>query len=84
MIHAADYLRYFDQYLDQLANDLRSYPAEDTLWLQPPGINNSAGNLALHLLGNLNHFIGAALGDTGYIRERDLEFGRKGVPRAEV
>jgi hypothetical protein len=41
------------------------------------GISNSAGNLCLHLIGNLNHFIGATLGNTGYVRNREQEFSSK-------
>src|SRR4029077_3543264 len=45
---------------------------------------NSAGNLALHICGNLQHFVGAVLGKTGYVRDRDAEFTRKDVPRHEL
>lgn len=84
MTTVSDYLTYFNQYLDQLADELRAYPNEESLWLAPAGINNCAGNLAIHLMGNLNHFIGAALGDTGYRRNRELEFAAKEVPREEL
>ena len=40
-------------------------------------ISNSGGNLALHLIGNINHFFGANLGGTGFVRKRDLEFSNK-------
>ena len=43
-------------------------------------VKNSAGNLCLHICGNLQHFIGATLGNSGYIRKRDAEFSRKNVP----
>ncbi len=46
--------------------------------------NNSAGNLCLHLIGNLKHFLGATLGNTGFVRDRDAEFTQKDVPRAEL
>ncbi|MBK9734757.1 MAG: DUF1572 family protein [Saprospiraceae bacterium] len=52
--------------------------------LLAPGIANSAGNLCLHLVGNLNTYIGAEIGKTGYIRHRDLEFSLKNVPREEL
>jgi hypothetical protein len=32
------------------------------------------GHLVLHLAGNLNHFVGAHLGGSGYVREREREF----------
>jgi hypothetical protein len=72
----------FENYLNQLELELESFPSEESIWKVPAGIANSPGNLALHITGNLNHFIGAVLGKTGYIRERELEFSRKDVPRA--
>lgn len=72
----------FENYLNQLVLELESFPSEESIWQVPAGIANSPGNLALHITGNLNHFIGAVLGKTGYIRERELEFSRKDVPRA--
>lgn len=47
---------------------------EDKLWNAPKHIPNSAGILAQHIAGNLNHYIGKALGKTGYKRNRDAEF----------
>src|SRR5436309_7929532 len=64
--------------------EVEAYPDETRLWALPDGIKNSAGTLALHLAGNLQHFIGARLGGTSYIRDRDAEFARRNVPRAEI
>ena len=66
--------------LSTLQNELHLYSDETILWKVSNGISNSAGNLALHLVGNLNHFIGAKLGNTGYVRQRDLEFSDKNIP----
>lgn len=60
------------------------YAYERNIWIVDKNISNSAGNLALHLIGNLNHFIGATLGNTGYIRERDKEFTDKNISRAKL
>jgi hypothetical protein len=54
------------------------------VWITPPGVANSAGTLSLHLAGNIQHFIGAVLGKSGYRRDRDREFAVRGVPRAEI
>ncbi len=70
--------------LASLRLELEAYPDEAQLWATPAGVSNSAGTLALHCAGNLQHFIGACLGETGYVRDRDGEFGRRGVPRAEL
>ncbi len=67
--------------LNALQDEVKLYTNEKQLWVIADGISNSAGNLALHLIGNLNHFIGEGLGNTGYIRQRDLEFSQKNIPR---
>lgn len=63
---------------------MAAYPDDGTVWKVPPGIANSAGTLVLHLCGNLRHFVGAVLGGTGYVRDRDLEFSRRDVTRGEL
>ncbi|MFN1218266.1 DinB family protein [Chryseobacterium kwangjuense] len=70
--------------LNKLKEEIEAYQNEENLWKTDKNISNSAGNLCLHLVGNLNHFIGAQLGNTGYVRQRDLEFSLKDVPRAEL
>lgn len=57
---------------------------EGNLWKTSGSINNSAGNLALHIIGGTNFLIGATLANTGYVRNRDLEFSAKGVKRSEL
>lgn len=68
----------------KVAAELNQYENEKDIWLKKGLVQNSAGNLALHLIGNLNHFIGFALGNTGYIRDRDSEFSTVFVPREEL
>lgn len=70
--------------LNKLKAEIEAYQNEENLWKTDKNISNSAGNLCLHLVGNLNHFIGAQLGNTGYVRHRDHEFSLKDVPRAEL
>lgn len=77
-------LELFERDLRRLREEIELYTDESVLWETRPGIANSAGNLCLHLVGNLRHFIGAMLGNTGYIRQRDLEFSLKNVPRLEL
>lgn len=74
----------FDRDLTKLKSEIEQYKDESNLWLVDGEIPNSGGNLALHLVGNLKHFIGAVLGGSGYVRERDLEFSTKGTPRADI
>ncbi|MBE0594884.1 MAG: DUF1572 family protein [Gemmatimonadales bacterium] len=70
--------------LNTLRDELRAYAQEEDLWISLPGTPNSAGTLVLHLTGNLQHFIGAQLGATGYVRDREAEFADRHVPRAEL
>ena len=70
--------------LEQLKLEINSYQEESAIWTKSGEISNSAGNLCLHLSGNLQHFIGAVLGDSGYIRKRDDEFGLQDVPREDL
>ena len=74
----------FKRDLNKLKEEIKLYSNESNLWLIDKDVLNSAGNLCLHLVGNLNHFIGAEIGKTNYIRQRDLEFSLKNVPRAEL
>ncbi|MEP7107887.1 MAG: DUF1572 family protein [Ferruginibacter sp.] len=67
--------------LKKLRQEMEAYEDEFLIWEIKDGINNSAGNLCLHLIGNLNNYIGAILGNTGYVRNRDLEFSLKNVPK---
>lgn len=63
---------------------MEGYPDERGLWQEVPGISNVAGTLVLHLTGNLQHYLGARLGQTGYVRDRPAEFARRDVPRSEL
>ncbi|MDB5153727.1 MAG: DinB superfamily protein [Mucilaginibacter sp.] len=74
----------FNRDLSKLKKEIESYRNEKAIWLIDKEIANSAGNLCLHLIGNLNTYIGAELGKTGYTRQRDFEFSLKDVPRTEL
>ena len=67
-----------------LRREVEAYADEADLWRMVPGLPNSAGTLALHIAGNLQHFIGRHLAGTGYIRDRPAEFSRRNVPRVEL
>lgn len=70
--------------LEKLKTEISSFKDEKNLWKISGEIKNSAGNLCLHLCGNLQHFIGAILGNSGYVRNRDAEFSKKNVPISEL
>ena len=74
----------FERDLQKLRIEILLYKHEENLWIAEKAIANSAGNLCLHLIGNLNTYIGAEIGKTGYIRHRELEFSLRDIPRAEL
>ena len=77
-------IEIFGRDLNLLRKEISEYQDESRLWVIDKEINNSGGNLCLHLTGNLNHFIGAILGKTGYERNRPLEFSDNNVPRSKL
>ena len=70
--------------LGKLKQEISAYKNEQKLWYTEKSIANSAGNLCLHLVGNLNTYIGAEFGKTGYIRDRPLEFSAKNIPQQKL
>ncbi len=78
------FLEVFERDLLKLKEEVGLYSNEETLWIVREEISNSAGNLCLHLIGNLNHFIGAVLGHTGYVRNRENEFTLRHTSRKDL
>jgi len=74
----------FTRDLEKLKQEIQAYQNEDKIWHIENSILNSAGNLCLHLIGNLTSYIGAQLGKTVYIRNREAEFALKNIPRKEL
>jgi len=74
----------YERDLAKLRDEIEAYPSEADLWKISDGVSNSAGNLCLHLTGNLKHFFGAVLGNSGYVRDRDAEFANKHIPRSDM
>jgi len=81
---AADLLLLFRRDLRCLIREVDLFPDDAALWRTVPGIANSAGNVALHVAGNLQHFVGVVLGGTGYVRQREREFAQREGSRASV
>jgi hypothetical protein len=73
-----------DRDLQALAREVQAYPDDAALWQLPEGVTNSGGTLVLHLTGNIQHYFGARLGNTGFVRDRAGEFSARGVPRAAL
>jgi hypothetical protein len=75
---------FFERDLDKLIEEINSFKTENDIWKTKDGINNSAGNLTMHLFGNLNHFIGKTLANTDFVRKREEEFSVKDIPREKL
>lgn len=80
----SDFNKLYQRELQKLKSEISSFKEETNLWKVTGSVTNTAGNLCLHLCGNLNTFIGQQLGNTGYVRDRPFEFGGKNVPREEL
>ncbi len=76
--------KIFGRELSKLKKEIELYKNEKAIWKIEKEIANSAGNLCLHLIGNLNTYIGAEIGKTNYIRNRPVEFSAKDIPRDEL
>jgi len=74
----------FERDLKKLRVEIEAYKTEKNIWQVEKNIKNSAGNLCLHIIGNLNWYIGAQLGATGYIRHRELEFSSTNIPKDDL
>lgn len=70
--------------LGAVQRSVASYPDDASLWVLPNGVPNAGGTIVLHLAGNLQHFVGAMLGGTGFVRDRAAEFARRDGSRAEL
>lgn len=70
--------------LKRLTSELEKFPSELSIWKTPAYINNSAGHLTLHICGNLRHFIGHVLGNSGYERDRENEFQGEPISLTEL
>lgn len=77
-------IKLYKRDLGKLREEIEKYSDEADLWRTTGEIANSAGNLALHLVGNLNHFFGAVLAGSNYVRDRDAEFSRSGFSKQEL
>ncbi|MBK8553289.1 MAG: DUF1572 family protein [Ignavibacteria bacterium] len=78
------YKQLYIDFLNALKTEISSYKNEGNIWKLEGSISNTPGNLCLHICGNLNHFYGAVIGNTGYVRDRDLEFSARNVSRKDL
>ncbi|MHA8068981.1 DinB family protein [Aquirufa ecclesiirivi] len=79
-----DVLTLFTRDLNRLKTEISQYQDEANLWKVDGAVSNSAGNICLHLTGNLQTYFGSVYGNTGYVRDREKEFSDKAVPREQL
>ncbi len=70
--------------LTRMAQEVAAFPDDEALWRVMPGVTNSAGNLVLHLEGNLREYLGRQLAGVDYARNRKQEFSQRGLSGAEL
>jgi uncharacterized damage-inducible protein DinB len=75
---------FFKRDLSRLIQEVEALDDDSQLWAKTEGVSNSAGNLALHLEGNLREYVGRQLGNVPYQRQRDQEFSASGLSRADL
>jgi uncharacterized damage-inducible protein DinB len=83
-LHIQTFVQILERDINKLELEIKSYADDKSLWVLQGEIKNTAGSLCLHLCGNLQHYIGTRLGNTGYIRDRDQEFSARDVPKATL
>jgi hypothetical protein len=79
-----NFVALYQRDIKRLHQEIEAYTNEAELWQKVEGISNPAGNLALHLVGNLNEYIGRQLGNIPYQRNRPLEFSAVDIPKSEI
>ena len=84
MSAAKDLAPLFRRDLTRLGQQIEAFPNDEALWQTLPGVTNAAGNLALHIEGNLREYVGRHLGKLPYTRNRALEFSLKGLSKHEL
>jgi Protein of unknown function (DUF1572) len=75
---------FYERDIRKLIEEVNLFKNEENLWKVQGATKNSSGNLVLHIVGGLNYLIGTTLAHTGYVRDRDQEFIRKGVARKDL
>ncbi|RZK53499.1 MAG: DUF1572 domain-containing protein [Pedobacter sp.] len=83
-MNSTELISFFERDLNRLIVEIESYKDEANIWRIEKQVSNSAGNLVLHLIGNLHAFIGKEIGKTNYVRNRELEFSQKNISRVQL
>lgn len=74
----------FEKGFEGLKHEIALYRKEEDLWITCCNVNNSAGNLAIHICGSINHFVNHGIGNTPYKRDRNVEFSQKDLSQKQI
>jgi hypothetical protein len=77
-------IQLYERDLNRLIKELDLFEQPENLWRTLNGVTNPAGSLCLHVIGNLNTYVGKNLGGTSYVRNREAEFSLKNISAAEI
>jgi uncharacterized damage-inducible protein DinB len=80
----SDLTLLFERDITKLETEIAAFRNENNLWRSAPGVTNPAGNLCLHLVGNLRTYIGKNIGHIAYTRDRDAEFNLRNLPQSQL
>jgi hypothetical protein len=83
-VETIEIANFYQRDIQRVIDEINLFKDDSNIWKTCGSLNNSSGNLVLHLLGGLNFLIGTNLGNTNYIRNRDLEFKLKDVDKAPL
>ncbi len=77
-----NFSRYYQKIADE-THELVHPLSDEQIWSKPYPYGNSIGHLLLHVTGNLSYYIGTEIAQTGYVRNRPLEFtDQRRTPKA--
>jgi hypothetical protein len=76
-------IELYKRELEKLKLEILSYESDELLWKQFEG-TVPAGNICLYLTGNLQHYIGNIVGDSGYIRNKEAEMKARNLSRERL
>lgn len=75
---------FYERDIRKMIDEINLFKSELNLWKVHGSVKNPAGNLALHIIGGMNHLFGAVLAKNGYVRNRPEEFSRRGIERTSI
>jgi hypothetical protein len=75
---------FYERDIRKLIEEVNLFKDEANLWRTTGSVKNSCGNLVLHVVGGTNYLVGTIIVNTGYVRNRDEEFIKKGIARSEL